>query len=102
MLSFKKLFKSFKSIENLNIDSEMWEELKYEFSEDGDDQIKNLFRKNRSLEEIEVESLLDKKAFKITRKDIARYIRRDSRMDKLEKALNSKKKNYKDIENQRR
>lgn len=80
----------------------MWEELKYEFSEDGDDRIKNLFMKNRSLEEIEVESLLDKKAFRITRKDSARHIRKDSSVDKLEKALNSKKKNYKDIESQRR
>ena len=102
MLSFKKLFKSFKSLVNLYIDSEMWEELKYEFSEDGDDRIKNLFSKNRSLEEIEVESLIDKKAFKIARKDSARFICKDSSMDKLEKALNSKKKNYKDIENQRR
>lgn len=84
----------------------MWEELKYEFSEDGDDRIKNLFSKNRSLEVIEVESLLDKKAFnkafKITRKDSARFICKDSSMDKLEKALNSKNKNYKDIESQRR
>lgn len=80
----------------------MWEELKYEFSEDGDDRIKNLFMKNRSLEEIEVESLIDKKAFKIARKDSARFICKDSSMDKLEKALNSKKKNYKNIESQRR
>lgn len=95
ILSFRKLFKNFKNLKELNIDQNLWNELKEEFDKDGPQRIQNIFKNNKKLQGITIISQINGKAVHIDRQAGLRFNCQEQAEDKMRKAMEKNQKTYK-------
>ena len=87
MISFKKLFKNFKQLQELTIDQEYWTELKEEFNKYEESKVQQIFKTNKKLQGITIISQQNGNAIRINRVQGLNFQCKESNEERVKRAL---------------